>query len=800
MHLCENQNHFLCLNADPSEVRQVSIKEALQKQPRRGRAEVISEFSKIVTVTASRLEVHLLLTLEKSPAVREFTFKNLRVTVGSTFEAVDVHPGESGASSVRFQLMWTPKQFFEEAKTTVHPYDAPKALPEAIAVAIFESLTKSPSEMQAQRDRTLKYYEKKLGDLGDQEAMLHRAINPRVEQIISSKQILLFKAMLVDTEYDDMGVVDLLVSGIRICGRLPPTGIWRRCEGREETLSVADLWRSAPVAQKRLMDASSVDRATLDHGLHGKLWEQTMTEAGEGSIRGPFTPEQIQARNGSRWVGARRFAIVQNEKLRPIDDFSQFGHNQTFGSEEKIDLKSTDHVAKWAMAWCEAVKPDGSVEVISQGGATLRGVLHEDIQEKGEVQLRGRVLDLRGAYKQLATHPADAPLNIIGVFNPASGAIELFEALALMFGASAAVYGFLRFSRALAHIALKLLRLVIVEFFDDFTQLELKQLGQSAQDSFEALLQLLGWRISSGEKRLPFSDRFVSLGVLFDFTRLHQGWLVLENKPGRIEKVVAAIEAVLLANKMEFKTALSIRGKVAFAEGQTHCRITASLCRLLSRWASAPGERWLTQEMIFALQAAVCALTNAGPRRIGPPSGRKPVLVFTDGACEDCTSVGGMIYDPDDNCVECFGAVIHQSLIDTWKTKIDQTQVIGQAEIFPVLVAKLTWQKRLANRSVLYFIDNEAARLGLVKAYSPVLPSLKIILQCVEFDYNNSSLSWYARVPTAANASDEPSRMLCKSAVGDFDAIVVEPVAPVQGAWSQVLRLDPSGSTRSPPV
>ena len=85
--------------------------------------------------------------------------------------------------------------------------------------------------------------------------------------------------------------------------------------------------------------------------------------------------------------------------------------------------------------------------------------------------------------------------------------------------------------------------------------------GAITQDSFDALLQLLGWRISLGGKRRPSSDNFVSLGVVSDFSRLHQGWLVSENKPGRIANIVAAIEAVLLANRMGFKTALSVRGK-----------------------------------------------------------------------------------------------------------------------------------------------------------------------------------------------------------------------------------------------
>ena len=104
-----------------------------------------------------------------------------------------------------------------------------------------------------------------------------------------------------------------------------------------------------------------------------------------------------------------------------------------------------------------------------------------------------------------------------------------------------------------------------------------------------------------------------------------------------------------------------------------------------------------------------------------------------------------------------------------------------------MLVAKLTWLSRLRGRKAIYFIDNEAARLGLIKAYSPVLSSLKIIMQCLAFDYAEGALSWYARVPTAANPSDEPSRMMCRAAVGTFGATVVRPIGPGEATWSEVL-------------
>jgi len=51
---------------------------------------------------------------------------------------------------------------------------------------------------------------------------------------------------------------------------------------------------------------------------------------------------------------------------------------------------------------------------------------------------------------------------------------------------------------------------------------------------------------------------------------------------------------------------------------------------------------------------------------------------------------------------ECFGCMLRDESIAGWKTKVEQKQVIGQAEIFPVLVSKLTWAERLENKRVLF--------------------------------------------------------------------------------------------------
>ena len=162
---------------------------------------------------------------------------------------------------------------------------------------------------------------------------------------------------------------------------------------------------------------------------------------------------------------------------------------------------------------------------------------------------------------------------------------------------------------------------------------------------------------------------------------------------------------------------------------------------------------------------------------LGPRRTEAPVLVFTDGACEpDCTSIGGVLLDGE--TVEYFGARIPLPLCKKWCTKDGQTQVIGQAELFPVLVARLTWKSKLKGRRVLFFLDNESARLGLVKAYSPVLPSLEIIMQCLEWDYAFAVDAWYARVPTASNISDGPSRMSARYISGRYGGRSIRPVFP----------------------
>ena len=107
-----------------------------------------------------------------------------------------------------------------------------------------------------------------------------------------------------------------------------------------------------------------------------------------------------------------------------------------------------------------------------------------------------------------------------------------------------------------------------------------------------------------------------------------------------------------------------------------------------------------------------------------------------------------------------------QDVVESWASKADQLQFIGQAEIYPALVARITWKERLRGRHAIFYIDNESARISLVRQYSPVLASLGILVQCTRFDMAHLIDPWYSRVPTHSNPADEPSRLSDDELVG----------------------------------
>jgi hypothetical protein len=247
------------------------------------------------------------------------------------------------------------------------------------------------------------------------------------------------------------------------------------------------------------------------------------------------------------------------------------------------------------------------------------------------------------------------------------------------------------------------------------------------------------------------------------------------NKPSRVAKMKEVIQGILLAEKMSLEQASQLHGKLLYAQCQTSGRLARPALRVFSSFKtnSSSGGNFtllLSQTLKFCLQF----LDKAKPRVIRHTDELRPVLIFTDGACEPgSVTMGGLIYDTVDQFCQIFGGDIDKCIVDHWRTLVGE-QVIGQAELYPIAIARDHWKQRLTNRRTIYFIDNDAARDGLIKGDSPSVCSRVIINLFMRTDMDAQAYNWFARVPSPSNPGDDPSRGRVKQAAALFKARVVE--------------------------
>ena len=91
--------------------------------------------------------------------------------------------------------------------------------------------------------------------------------------------------------------------------------------------------------------------------------------------------------------------------------------------------------------------------------------------------------------------------------------------------------------------------------------------------------------------------------------------------------------------------------------------------------------------------------------------------------------------------------------------EVDQeVAIIAELETLALLVCARLWRSIKQCRHVLFCLDNEVARFGLIKGYSHAAMVSKMVNFISIYFEENLILPWFLRVPSSANISDFPSR------------------------------------------
>eukprot|EP00435_Cladocopium_sp_Y103_P066125 s1579_g28.t1 len=567
-----------------------------------------------------------------------------------------------------------------------------------------KQVEKDPAEIARDRASFLKKWTTRAAELAD-----HNQLPPHRKLILEGKRFLVLREMLREMDFPDETIVDDIISGFDLVGNAGAEGLLPP-DFQPATLSVADLERSAERSNKAIMHSSkSSGSAKVDE----ELWRKTLEEVPKGWL------EELEEvpKDGGRV--SRRFAVVQSDKVRPIDNYSESQVNNGITVTNKCTVDGVDTIA--ATAFCLFMKK-------------LR-----KSRKKGS--LVGRSFDLKSSYRQLAVSDESLKWARLAVYDPESKRTRCFQQYSLPFGAKSSVVAFLRCARLLQWICLKL-DVVLTCYFDDFVCLSTPILARSAELTFETLLDLLGWRFDrTGEKATELGSS-------------------VQNTEKRKQDVCAQIAKALDEGVLTSQAAASLKGRLGFAEGQLFGRATRRLINELGAHASRPPKgNKLSHQTRTALEAVADQMLSAPPRMVDANTD-EVFYIFTDASF--CTEqreggIGGVLIDHHGTVKAWFGAPASRTFCESFM-EVTQEQAIGELESFAVLVAFHLWGSELKRSHVVVFLDNEVCRYLILKGYASNANLQDIVHGIARLELQLCMLPWYARVPTECNLAEYPSR------------------------------------------
>lgn len=664
-----------------------------------------------------------------------------------------------------------PREFLEKAKQLQHPVDSTLNIHDSILRNIHEFLNRGAAFVMDKRAKQLKKWIQQAKDMQPAEDKLHDSMPESLRTIYAKKRFLLTECILRELNYPDHKIASEAASGFEIVGQGPGSAAFPS-QLIPATITTQQLDAHGRFSQ--LTVPGSV-RSSGDPEVDCDVWENTLKEAKRGVLIGPFSAAaEVSTHLGTTdWVANRRFGLRQGTKIRRIDDLSEQHVNAAYTTTVKLDLMGVEEVVSILKLLPSCISEENSIQLTLSDGSHLMGKLHDSLSREQALDWVGKTVDLADAYKQLTWREGQRRYAVLCVWNPHQNEVAYFISVSANFGAISSVYCFNRFSRAIWFIGASALSLVWTCYYDDFPTLAPTQLADNAGTTIKVLMELLGWQVDWGSRKdLPFSKTFQPLGVCVDMSSLDRKLIIISNKASRAEALAKVIDETLARCSIHTETASELAGKFQYAEGQIFGRTGKPAISMLHDAAATKRSVMIDLRLRRALLWLKDRILTAPPRLLQTDGDPRPILVFSDGAAEDTgTTCGAFVHDTIDGSEKYFGMHISDDVVKLWKQG-GRTQVIGQAELYPITLTRMLFRKQMRNRRVFFFIDNDSARDAMVAAFSHIPCSMHIVYEFLLVEIAEPAHCWFARVPTASNPGDDPSRLKFSNVESDWPGAV----------------------------
>ena len=655
-------------------------------------------------------------------------------------------------------IPWTPDEFVDKAVQAGHPRSLHGNLPPALVTALDAHIELSEEEICAKRMRCARKWTHEIVRCEGEEKLLKSKLPSNSRQILKEKRLTIWKNMLAESGYPDMGIIDDASSGFQLAGLIAPSGLFEK-SFTPAIMTVSELDDSATITRSAVISRTT---SSGDPYVDDKIWEKTMEERSKGWLEGPL-PGDCSSLPSNVSV-SRRFGVPQGyeddgpRKIRPIDDFSESKVNSTVSCSEKVKLHTVDLVGALLCAW------------FSRAAASSK-----------QRSLWSRTFDLKSAYRQLPLAESAFRHAVLSVYCPETEGPALFQLKCLPFGATASVNHFLRAAYSLWYLGCVSGLLMWTSYFDDFWCMSPPGVSSSAGAAAELIFGLTGWIYAKeGTKHVNFSHVISVLGVQIDLTHSKDGRCLFANTEKRVKELKEALAACLEEGTLSRPASLQLRGRLGFCESQIFGRIgNLAMKSLVDHAYKTPFKKLMSEQCRQDILRLMDRLDHQEPRVVEQSSATNIWYLFTDASFEPgedgntVAGLGAVLYDASGKPFSQFSQMLSPNQILQVQS-LDRKTPIFELEVLALVLSLVLWKETLATSQVVCYLDNNGARDSAIKGYSSFDPASLFLEVLLTMEERAMICPWFARVPSKSNPSDAPSRGVILADVPLADSTMVE--------------------------
>eukprot|EP00434_Breviolum_minutum_P031926 symbB.v1.2.028233.t1/scaffold2972.1/size66174/2 len=243
--------------------------------------------------------------------------------------------GEESGYQIAAGIPWSEENYIAEAADRGHPANIFQGLPKLLEEAIHNNVTSKPESLVMKRAQWFKKWTSRALQLSKQENELGDHWPQHRRMILQGKRFLVLKEILMDMDYPS-GVVQEMMDGFDLIGNCGG-GSALVPDFQPATLTARDLEIHSEQNNKAIMHST---KSSGTPEVDSELWRKTLEEEEKGWLK------RLKAIPHDGGRVSRRFAVVQSEKVRPIDNYSESQINDAATVINKCTVDGVDTIAK----------------------------------------------------------------------------------------------------------------------------------------------------------------------------------------------------------------------------------------------------------------------------------------------------------------------------------------------------------------------------------------------------------------------------------------------------------------------